>query len=371
MKNAIIIFLLMMTQSCTKSANKYLVSLSSIPSATGITQGSGEYEDGSVVTVTAEANSGYTFTNWSDVSNGNVLTTEKSYTFSISGNRTLLARFAGTSADTLISVQENSGMKVIPDYGNNIPQDKLQVLTRYIGNIFPTEGISVTQSGAVTQSGETDMVINTKDLENRGLYKPIVGGGPHIWISKSFSSLIYPWVTPNQNLVFQMYATVPVVNLTDPQGNTAHFGFTADQAPVTQLSFGFYLLDEITGKSFAYIICAYESRGAYTETAASNDTFVNFASTPVRDNSQYITKSPLSAVLQSSPYSVKKLFKVHISTANLLKAIRDANHGLSEDLGRYHITSAGILFELPNYVKDGYNATMVNISKFSVYIGQD
>ncbi|MDP2338586.1 MAG: hypothetical protein Q8N05_19485, partial [Bacteroidota bacterium] len=223
----------------------------------------------------------------------------------------------------------------------------------------------------VTQSGETDMVINTKDLENRGLYRSIVGGGPHIWISKKFSTPIYPWARPNQNLVFQMYATVPVVNLTDPQGNTAHFGFSAEQAPVTQLSFGFYLLDELTGKSFAYIICAYESRGPYTETAASNDTFVNFASTPVKESSQYITKSPLSAMLQSSPFSVKKFFKVHISTANLLKAIRDANHGLSEYLGRYRITSAGILFELPNYVKDGYNTSAVNVSKFSVYVEQN
>jgi hypothetical protein len=147
-----------------------------------------------------------------------------------------------------------------------------------------------------------------------------------------------------------MNATVPVVNLTDPQGNTAHFGFSAEQASVTQLSFGFYLLDETTGKSFAYIICAYESRGSFTETAASNDTFVNFASTPVKESSQYITKSPLSATLQSSPFSVKKFFKVHINTANLLKAIRDANHGLSEDLTKYKITNAGILFELPIYV---------------------
>ncbi|MDP2338115.1 MAG: hypothetical protein Q8N05_17060, partial [Bacteroidota bacterium] len=175
MKNAKIIFLMLMILSCTKPAKTCMVSLSSNPPAAGTTKGAGEYNVGSSVTVTAEANSGYTFTNWIDVSNGKVLTTDRSYIFSISGKTILSARFASTAKDTLfaptardtlIAEQENFGMRVIPDYGNNVPQDKLQVLTRYIGDIFPMQGVSVTQSGAVTQSGETDMVINTKDLEN-------------------------------------------------------------------------------------------------------------------------------------------------------------------------------------------------------------
>jgi len=364
------ILIILMFLSCTKPEETYTVSLSSNPSGAGTTKGEGAYKAGSTVTVTSDTNSGYTFSSWINVSNGKVISTDKSYTFSIIGNKMLSAQFSANAADSLITEQENFNMLVIPDYGSNVPLDKLQVLTRYIGNIFPLEGISVTQSGAVTRTGKTDMIINTQDLDNRGLYNPIVGGGPHIWISKNFSSKIYPWSKVNQNLVFQMYAAVPVVNLTDPQGKTAHSGFSADQAPVTQLSFGLYLFDETTGKSFSYIICAYESRGPYTETAKSNDTFINFASSPVEGSSQYITISPLSATLQSTPFSVKKFFKVYISNTNLLKAIRDANHGLSEDLSKYRITLAGILFELPNYVLNGHNTSSVNVSKFSVYVQQ-
>jgi phage tail protein X len=71
------------------------------------------------------------------------------------------------------------------------------------------------------------------------------------------------------------------------------------------------------------------------------------------------------------PYSKSKFFKVHISSKNLLKAIRDANHGLSEDLSKYRLTIAGILFELPNYVLNGHNTSNVNVSKFSVYVQQE
>lgn len=362
------IFLMLFLLSCTKASESYTLSLSSNPSNAGTVNGDGNYIANSSVTITATAKYGYKFLDWFDASNDNVISRDKSFTFPISSNTTLIARFGPAATDTLISKQESSGMKVIPNYEANVPKDRLQVMTRYLGDLFITQGVSVTQSGAINHSGETEMVINTKDLENRQLYKPIVGGGPHVWISKTFSSLIYPWINENQNLVFQMLASVPTVNLTDAQGNTAQTGFSATQAPVTQLSFGFYLLDETTGKTFAYIICAYESRGSYQETAKSNDTFVNYVSSPIEESSLYITKSGLSTSLQSSPFSNSKLFKVNISAKNLLKAIRDASHGMSEDLTKYRLTFAGVLFELPNYVQNGHNTSVVKVSKFSVYI---
>ncbi len=273
--------------------------------------------------------------------------------------------------DTLISPQENTNMPVIPNYGTNVPKGQLHVLTRYLGDIFTTEGVSISHSGAVVKKDMTTMVINTKDLENRGLYKPITGGGPHIWISKTFSNKIHPWASPNNELVFQMYASMPTVNLTDPYGHTSHSGFSASQAPVTQLSFGFYMKDEGTGQTFAFLVAVYESRGSYQETARANDTQTNFASSPLESSSQYITKDPQSSALQSKPFSAKKLFKVHISRNNLLSVLQDANHGLSTDLSNYRLTMAGVLFELPNYVKNGCNVSMAKVTKLSVYISKD
>lgn len=70
---------------------QFVVTLLSIPSLGGTTSGSGTFNSGSSVTVTATPNVGYTFTNWTE--NGIVLTSSTSYQFSISGNRTLTANF--------------------------------------------------------------------------------------------------------------------------------------------------------------------------------------------------------------------------------------------------------------------------------------
>jgi hypothetical protein len=70
----------------------YTVTLLSEPSAGGTTSGDGTYDPGSSVTVNATANSGYTFTNW--IENGSPVSSDASYTFTISSSRMLVANFA-------------------------------------------------------------------------------------------------------------------------------------------------------------------------------------------------------------------------------------------------------------------------------------
>ncbi|MCL4547091.1 MAG: Ig-like domain-containing protein [Bacteroidetes bacterium] len=78
------------------TAIQYTVSLSSNPVAGGTTSGGGIFNSGSSVTVTATANAGYSFTNWTE--NGTAVSTNASYTFTISGNRTLVANFTALPA---------------------------------------------------------------------------------------------------------------------------------------------------------------------------------------------------------------------------------------------------------------------------------
>ena len=73
---------------------QYTVALSSIPAAGGSTSGSGSFNSGASVTVTATTNTGYSFTNWTE--NGNAVSTNASYQFIITANRTLVANFAST-----------------------------------------------------------------------------------------------------------------------------------------------------------------------------------------------------------------------------------------------------------------------------------
>ena len=72
---------------------QYTVTTSSNPTAGGIVtqSGTGTYNSGSSVTVTATANSGYSFVNWTEGST--VVSTSAGYNFTISANRTLVANF--------------------------------------------------------------------------------------------------------------------------------------------------------------------------------------------------------------------------------------------------------------------------------------
>ena len=73
------------------TSNSYTVMLSSNPLLGGTTSGSGTFNSGSLVTVTALANAGYAFTNWTE--NGLQVSTNANYQFTISGNKTLVANF--------------------------------------------------------------------------------------------------------------------------------------------------------------------------------------------------------------------------------------------------------------------------------------
>ena len=70
----------------------YTITVSANPPEGGTVSGSGSAASGSQVTVTAAASQGWVFTNWSE--NGNVVSTNSEYTFTITGNVSLVATFA-------------------------------------------------------------------------------------------------------------------------------------------------------------------------------------------------------------------------------------------------------------------------------------
>ncbi len=83
----------------------YTVALSSNPIAGGTTSGGGTFNSGSSVTITATANNGYSFTNWTE--NGNVISVNANYTFTLSSNRTLVANFTAAAAKDTVSLSSN------------------------------------------------------------------------------------------------------------------------------------------------------------------------------------------------------------------------------------------------------------------------
>ena len=91
---------------------QYNVTVSANPSFGGDVTGGGTYNQGQTCTVTATANEGYTFTNWTE--NGNVVSPQANYTFTVNANRNLVANFQAQPQEYTISVSAN------PSHGGTV-----------------------------------------------------------------------------------------------------------------------------------------------------------------------------------------------------------------------------------------------------------
>ena len=78
----------------------YTVTTSASPTAGGSISGGGAYTNGAVVLLTATANLGFHFLDWTE--NGMVLSSSNSFSFALAANRDLVANFATNLTDTII-----------------------------------------------------------------------------------------------------------------------------------------------------------------------------------------------------------------------------------------------------------------------------
>ncbi len=99
------------------------VTVSSSPVEGGVVTGGGTFALGSSATVTATANSGFTFSNWNV--NGIVVSTSASYTFAVNANTALVANFVAplaiTSAGGAIFALEKAGSFAVTATGYPTP----------------------------------------------------------------------------------------------------------------------------------------------------------------------------------------------------------------------------------------------------------
>ena len=84
---------------------QYTINVSANPTNGGTVTGGGTYNQGQSCTVTATPNAGFTFTNWTE--NGQVVSTQASYTFTVTSNRTLVANFQAQPQNYTITVSAN------------------------------------------------------------------------------------------------------------------------------------------------------------------------------------------------------------------------------------------------------------------------
>ena len=82
--------------------NSYAISATANPTAGGTVSGAGTYTHGSTCTLTATAKSGYTFTNWTK--NGSQVSTNATYSFTVTGAASYVANFSQQQTTTYYDV---------------------------------------------------------------------------------------------------------------------------------------------------------------------------------------------------------------------------------------------------------------------------
>lgn len=134
----------------TVQTQSYNISVSANPSNGGSVTGSGTYTQGQSCTVSATANTGYTFTNWTE--NGTQVSTSANYSFTVNSNRTLVANFTQIPNYTItVSADPANGGTV--SGGGNYEQGAVCTLTATPNTGY--EFVNWTKNGTVVSSTES------------------------------------------------------------------------------------------------------------------------------------------------------------------------------------------------------------------------
>ena len=95
-------------------AEIYEITAMAMPADGGTITGAGSYYADNICTLTATPNAGYSFVCWKE--NGSIVSEQASYTFTVNGNRNLVAQFSGTG------VEEYEDESIIALYPNPVEE---------------------------------------------------------------------------------------------------------------------------------------------------------------------------------------------------------------------------------------------------------
>ena len=150
-------------QTISIAPSTYTVTVAANPTNAGTVTGGGTYNQGQSCTVSATANTGYTFTNWTE--NGNVVSSNATYTFNVEGNRNLVANFTLNNYTVTVSANPSNGGSVTGGGTFTYGQSCTVTATANTGYTFSnwTENGNVISSNAdytFTVEGNRNLVAN-------------------------------------------------------------------------------------------------------------------------------------------------------------------------------------------------------------------
>jgi hypothetical protein len=204
----------------------YSISTSSSPPSGGSTSGGGTYACGSNVTVCATANACYSFVNWTV--NSSVVSTSACYSFTVTGNETLVANFAPVpfTAGDIVVYRIGDGTAQLTNIGsivyldeytttgtnNRAPVQSVLMPTNFFGAYYP-----LIANGTATAEGEMTRSVDGRFLVVPG-YGARLGGGSGVLSGNSATTVprIYALVGGNGNIDT---TTAQTNSLSDPPEN--------------------------------------------------------------------------------------------------------------------------------------------------------
>jgi hypothetical protein len=130
------------------STTKYIITANVNPSTGGTAGGSGTYAGGATATVSALANTGYTFKNWTE--NGVIVSSALSYSFAATADRTLTANFTPVTSTYTIAVSANPSSGGTVNGGGTFSNGATATV-----NAIPNSGyffVNWTESGTVVSA---------------------------------------------------------------------------------------------------------------------------------------------------------------------------------------------------------------------------
>jgi hypothetical protein len=150
----------------TVAPPQYTIAVSASPSADGTVSGAGTFAAGSSPTVTATANSGFSFVNWT--ANGSVVSTLASYTFTLNSNVTLVANFTTVAPPQYtVAVSASPGADGTVSGGGTFVAGNSDTVTATANNGFSFVNwtangsvVSSTSSYTFTPNGNISLVAN-------------------------------------------------------------------------------------------------------------------------------------------------------------------------------------------------------------------
>lgn len=168
------------------------VSVDASPALGGTVSGGGKYDEGTPVTVEAEANSGYRFVRW--MADGKQISTSAVYTFAVAANETLTAMFESDNSANTLTIVPSIGETFTISYK---AADSIENVKQYIQDAkgYSPEQQSLSHLGLTLEEGKTLRDYNI--CGGAALDLEIVSTASHIRIKGETLNSITPYYSNN------------------------------------------------------------------------------------------------------------------------------------------------------------------------------